>query len=464
MSEESIMNNSMHSTAGTTPVAQYIPSQVSENVALTPSCLNCFLAKITDIITSSFSKKNKDDDYKKFTMDFTFTLLHEIQKTHIRNNSYHIPQRIELEHLNNTIIFENNDKNIKEKPMTKITVANQQDETSCKTISTETFLQFCRINLAIERNILTEAEISFTPEGEPDSSKMDAATESLLSYILSDADALESTLQDDTPKHLQTTSSEQSILTSESSHPAHPTALKRNASFLYRHLSRKTVQNNSAINKGNPSLKKPVNTPEQKSLEDIICKIVNKLKNSYSKDSTQKRSAECDGLFRTQGNKNENETALVNLEKRSLVIDETHRDTLVYVINKRFDKINPIKGEVLSQMIKNPNKAAKILHERINTKEFENKKALFLTILEFYSDAYQSADDSTTSMFNKTQLLTASLRPTILPELYDCIDKSSMALSLIKEMSNVGDRIVLNILTSFSYENGSAQLKANYQD
>lgn len=457
------MNDRTHITSGTDHVPQYIQNHVSGNVAPAPSCLNCFLAKTLDIITFGFLKKNNDDDYKKFTIGFTTNLLHEIQKAHNRNNSYHIPHRIEFEYLNNKIMFEIDDNNIEEKKMTKLIIATQQGETSCKTISTEIFSRFCRIQLAHERKILTEAQIILTPEGKPDSSKMDAATESIFDYILSDVDALEERLQNDAPKQLQPTSSKHSILPSESSHPAHSTALKRNTSFLYRQLSRKTAQNNSAINRGNESLKKPAHTPELNPLEDIICNIVNKLKNSYRKDSAQKRSAECDGLFRTQGNKIENETALVNLEKRSLVIDETHRDTLVYVINKNFDKINPIKGKVLSQMIKKPNKAAKILHERINKKKFENKKALFLIILEFYSHAYQSADDSTTSMFNKTQLLTASLRPTILPELYDCIDKSSMTLSLIKEMSNIGDRIVLNILTSFSYENGSVQLKTNYQ-
>lgn len=53
------MNNSMHITSGTDHVAQYIQNHVNGNVALTPSCLNLFLAKIIDIITLGFLKKTR---------------------------------------------------------------------------------------------------------------------------------------------------------------------------------------------------------------------------------------------------------------------------------------------------------------------------------------------------------------------------------------------------------------------
>ncbi|MBG6248056.1 MULTISPECIES: hypothetical protein [Symbiopectobacterium] len=457
------MSNSMHITSGTDHVAQYIQNHVSGNVALTPSCLNCFLAKIIDIITLGFFKKNKDDDYKKFTTGFTSNLLHEIQKTHNRNNSYHIPHHIEFEYLNNKIIFESNDKNTKEKQMTTLIVTTQQGETSWKTISTEAFSQFCRIHLAIERNILTEDEISFTPEGKPDSSKMDAAAESLLSYILLDAVSLEVKLQNDAPKPVQPGSTQYSIPPGENGHPAQSPTLHQNTSFLYRQLSRKTSDDDSTINQGGKPLRKTVYTPKQKYLEDTINKIVEKLKNCYSKDSAQKRSTECDGLFRILGNKIENDAALVNIDECSLNIDKTHRDTLVYVLKHSFSKINPINENVLSQMMKKPNKAAEILYERIDTMEPKEKK-LFSIILEFYSDAYQSADDSTTSMFNKTQLLVAAFRLTLLPKLYDCIKETPTDLSFIKERNSVGDHIVSSILTSFSYAHGSVQLKTNHQE
>lgn len=443
------MNNSMHITSGTDHVAQYIQSHVSGNVALTPSCLNCFLAKIIDIITLSFFKKNKDDDYKKFTTGFTSNLLHEIQKTHNRNNSYHIPHHIEFEYLNNKIIFECNDKNTKEKQMTTLIVATQQGETSCKKIDNETFSQFCRIQLAIERGLLTEDEISFTPEGKPDSGKMDAATESLLSYILLDVDSLETKLQNDTPKPVQPSSTEHSLPLNENCHPAQSNTLQQNTSFLYRQLSRK------------PSLDE--STQEQKYLEETINDIVEKLKRSYSKDNYQTRSTKCDGLFRIPGKKDENDTALANLKECALDIDKTHRDTLVYVLKQIFSKINPVDEKMLLKMMKEPNEAAEILYERIDTMEPIEKK-LFLIILGFYSDTYQSADDNTTSMFNKTQLLAAALRITILPNLYDCIKDTPADLSLIKERNNVGDRIVSSILTSFSYANGSVQLKTNHQE
>ncbi len=443
------MNNSMHITSGTDHVTQYIQNHVSGNMALTPSCLNCFLDKIIDIITLGFLKKNKDDDYKKFTTGFTSNLLHEVQKTHNRNNSYHIPHHIEFEYLNNKIIFECNNKSTKEKQMTTLIVATQRGETYCKTIDTEIFSQFCRIQLAIERDLLTEDEISFTPEGKLDSSKMDAATESLLSYILLDVDSLETKLQNDVPKPVQPSSTEHSIPLNAHCHSAQSNTFQRNTSFLYRQLSRKSSLDES--------------TQEQKYLEETINKIVEKLKRSYSKDNYQTRSTECDGLFRTPGKKDENYTALANLKECALDIDKTHRDTLVHVLKHIFSKINPIDEKTLLKMMKEPNETAEILHERINTMEPIEKK-LFLIILGFYSDTYQSADDSTTSMFNKTQLLTAALRITILPNLYDCIKEPPMELSLIKERNNIGDRIVSSILTSFSYENGSMQLKTNHQE
>ncbi|MCW2484790.1 hypothetical protein J5069_02655 [Candidatus Symbiopectobacterium sp. NZEC127] len=454
------MNNPMHVTSGTNHIAQYIQNHVSGNVAQTPSCLNCFLVKIINIITLDFLKKNKDDDYKKFALGFTFNLLHEIQKTHSRNNSYHIPHRIEFEYLNNKILFESNDKNTKEKQITKLTVATQQGETSCNTLSTEIFSQFCRIQLAIDRNILTEEEISFTAEGKPDSSKMDAATESLLAYILLDVDSLENTLQNDAHKHVQPSSSACSIPLSESCHPAQPTLLKRNTSFLYRQLSRKTSHDNSTINRGDESLKKIIYTSKEKYLKDKICEIIEKLKKTYSKDSDQRRNPESDGLFRMSGNKIENDTALVNLEKCSLDINDINREALLYVLKHNFSKINPINEKVLSKMMKNQNNATEIFHERINALD-PKEKNLFLIVLEFYSDAYRSADDNTTSTFNKKQLLAASLRLTILPQLYDSITETSTDLSLIKERNNVGDHIVSNILTSFPYASDSVQLTTN---
>lgn len=292
---------------------------------------------------------------------------------------------------------------------------------------------------------------------------MDAATESLLSYILLDVASLETTLQNDAPKPVQPSSTEYSIPPGENGHPAQSPALYQNTSFLYRQLSRKKSDDYGTINRGEKSLRKTVYTPKQKYLEDTINKIVEKLKSSYSKDSAQRRSTECDGLFRISGNKIENDAALVNLDERSLNIDKTHRYTLGYILKYNFSKINPIDENVLSQMMKKPNKAAEILYERINTMEPKEKK-LFSIILEFYSDAYQSADDSTTSMFNKTQLLAAAFRLTILPKLYDCIKETSTDLSLIKESNSVSDHIVSNILTLFSYVHGSVQLKTNHHE
>ncbi|QZN97835.1 hypothetical protein [Symbiopectobacterium purcellii] len=457
------MNNSMHITSDTNNVAQYIQNHVTGNVAPTPSCLNSFLEKIIDIITFGFLKKGKDDDYKKFTTDFTSNLLHEIQKKHNRNNSYYIPHCIEFEYLNNSIIFESNDKNTKEKSMTTLIVATPQGETYCKTIDTETFSQFCKIQLAIERDLLTEDEISFTPEGKPDSGKMDAATESLLSYILVDVDSLENTLRNDAPKPAQPSSTEYSIPLNENCHPAQSNVLQQNTSFLYRQLSRQTAHDDSTINQKDNSIKKTSYTQKQKYLEETISNIVEKLKLSYTKDSDQRRNTECDGLFRISGSKIENDTALIELDKRSLDIDKTHRDTLVYVLKQSFSNVNPITEKILLQMMKKPNEAAEILYKRIDTMEPKAKK-LFLIILGFYSDAYQSADDSKTSMFNKTQLLAAALRLTILPKLYDCTKETPMDLSFIKERNNDGDRIVASLLTSFSYANGSVQLKTNHQE
>lgn len=455
------MNNSTYITPATDVVIRDIQNHVISDIDPTPSCLNCFLVKITDIITLGFLKKSKADDYKEFTTNFTLNLLYEIQKKHIRNNSYQVPHHIELEYLNNKVVFENYGDNSDEKNSTKIFVTTRHGETACQEIRAAVFSQFCKIHLAIQRDILTEDDISFTDEGDLDLTNMDAATKSLLDYILFDADSLENTLRNDVPKHAPSSSYRHSIPLSENRHFSKLAALQRNTSFLYRQLWGKTAPDNNATNTENVSLKKAVYSPEQQYLEDITCKIVEKLKKSYNRDSTQRRSAECNGLFRTQGNKVENDAALVNLKKCSLDIDKTERDTLTYVLKKEFLKINPIDQKTFSQMKENPDKSPKILYETINTMPAQEKKR-FLIMLEFYSDAYQNADDNTTSSFNKKQLLTSSLRPIILPNLYDCVKNATLSPSLINEINNYGDNIASKILTSFSYESGTVQLKTHY--
>ncbi len=454
------MNNSTYITPVTDFFIRDIQNHVSSDIDPTPSCLNCFLVKITDIITLGFLKKNKADDYKKFTMGFTLNLLYEIQKKHIRNNSYQIPHHIELEYLNNKVVFESYGDNSDKKNSTKIFVATRQGETACQEIRTAIFSQFCKIHLAIQRDILTEDEISFTDEGDLDLTNMDAATKSLLDYILFDADSLENTLHNDVPKHAPSSSYRHSIPLSESHHVSKLATLQRNASFLYRQLLGKTAPDNSATNTENVSLKKAVYSPEQQYLEDITCKIVEKLKKSYNRDSAQKRSAECDGLFRMQGKKVENDAAIADLKKCSLDVDKIERDTLTHVLKKEFLKINPIDQKTFLQMKENPDKSPKILYETINTMPAQEKKR-FLIMLEFYSDAYQNADDNTTSSFNKKQLLTSSLRPIILPNLYECVKIATLSPSLINEINSYGDTIASKILTSFSYDNGTVQLKTH---
>lgn len=447
----------MYITSGTNDVAQHTQNDVSENAAPTPSCLNNFLVKIIDIITLGFLKKNKDDDYKNFSTDFTSNLLNKIKEIHNRNNSYHIPHHIEFEYLNNTVIFNSDDKNTKETQLTTLIIATQQGERFSKTISTEIFSQFCKIQLAIQREILTEDEISFTSEGLPDLNKMNPATESLLTYILSDDDHLETQLHNAAPKPVPPRITENTTSPNNNFQPAQTKVLQPNKSSLYPQSSRKTSHNESTINQ------RIIYTKVQKKLEETINNIAEKLKRTYSKDSVQRRSTECDGLFRISGKTTENKTALDNLKKCALDIDKTHRDTLIYVLKETFSKINPINEKVLLQMIETKNEPAKILYEEIKRMGPIDKK-LFLIILGFYSDAYQSADDSTTSMFNKKQLRDAALRITILPNLYDCIKETPLNVDLIKKRNDDGDRIVSSILTSFSYANGSVQLKTNGQE